>query len=68
MNNQSLKFDTYPPLALMIPNFMQVSEKNNERSPRYLKTDEEQTDQRTNKGDYHGPHRVNLGSKISKKA
>ena len=44
-----------------------VSEKLNERSPRYLKTDgqtDRRTDRRTDKGDYHGPHRVNPGSKI----
>ena len=39
-------------------------EKNNQRSLRYLKTDG-RTDRRTNKGDYHGPHRVNPGSKIN---
>ena len=40
-------------------------EKSLERSLRYSKTDGP-TDQRTNKVDYHGPHRVNPGSKIRK--
>ena len=41
-----------------------VSEKTNERFPRYLKTDGRTTDHgRTNEGDYYGPNRVNPGSK-----
>ena len=45
-------------------------EKNNEQSPRYLKTDgwtdglTRAINGRTNKGDYPGPHRVDAGSKI----
>ena len=38
-----------------------ISEKSNERFPRYLKTNG-----RTNKGDNYGPHWVNLGSKIER--
>ena len=46
-----------------------VSEKANEQFQRYLKTDgrtDGQTDGQTNNGDYHGPHRLNPGSKILK--
>ena len=38
-----------------------ISEKTNERSPRYLKTDR-RTDGQTDKGDYYGPQWVNPGS------
>ena len=38
-------------------------EKTNELSPRYLKTDR-RTDERADKGDYYGPHRVKPGSKM----
>ena len=40
----------------------------NQKSLRYLKTDQQTdkpADRRANKGDYYGPHWVNLGSKIA---
>ena len=54
---------TFAPL--WCPNFMQKLEKNIERSLRYLMTDR-QADRQTDKGNYYGPHQVNLGSKNCK--
>ena len=51
-------------IPLWCANFMQKLEKSLERSLRYLKTDGPGTNGRTDKGDYQGPPRVNLGSKM----
>ena len=51
----------YWPLTLC-----KVSEKTNEHSPKYLKTNGPWTDHaRTNRGDYYGPYWVNPGSNVA---
>ena len=61
--------DTYFPLTYQSTTSCKISEKTNEQSPRYLKTDirlaDRLMDEQTDKSDYYGPHQVNPGSKIS---
>ena len=43
------------------PNFMKVSEKNNELSRDIQRSTDQRSDRPNNKGDKYGPHRLNMG-------